>query len=354
MKKTIFSVIIFCLIVGCSNSTLLGTPELSIQDALGRTISFTKLPERIVIAGKQTPTISNFLYLFPSEINKVVAIENRSQAKDNFLSLIDAEYDSKLVLEKGAGVEQIAPIDPDLVILATSMKENIGNGLEEVGIKVIYVSFENNEEIYHAIEIFGTVFDSEARAKWLISEYEKINSEINGKLAENTKKEKVLLIQVATIDNGYSFKVPSADWLQTKMIEDLEATPVWKSETLSGGWVEVNIEQIINWKPENIFVINYQGHSLKIVDKLLENDIWNVFIEGNDIKLKAFPYDFTSWDQPDTRWILGYSWIAHILYPEEIHKADVVGIVDNFYKHFYNLEESVISENILPVISTFF
>jgi iron complex transport system substrate-binding protein len=354
MKKTIFSIIFLCLIVGCTSSIMSEESTLSIQDTLGRTINFSKVPERIVIAGKQTPTISNFFYLFPSEIKKIIAIENRSQSKEVFLLKIDKEYDSKLILEKGAGVEQIAPLEPDLVIMVSSMKENIGIGLEEVGIKVIYLSFENYEEIYQAIQILGNVLGLESRAEDLILEFKKIYGYINQKLAKNSNNEDVLLLQVASIDNEYSFKIPSAEWLQTTMIEDLEATAVWKSASLTGGWVEVNIEQVIKWKPDIIAVINYQGQSLEVVEKLSNNEIWNAFIKKNNIKLMAFPYDFTSWDQPDTRWILGYSWIAYVLHSEEFLEDDVIDIVNNFYKYFYQVEESYISENILPLITKYF
>ena len=101
-------------------------------------------------------------------------------------------------------------------------------------------------------------------------------------------------------------------------------------------------------------MINYQGHSLEIVNELLENDVWKIFLDEKEINLKAFPYDYSSWDQPDTRWILGKAWIANILYPEKIPESDVIGLVIDFYSYFYTVEETIISNEILPGISTFF
>ena len=68
-------------------------------------------------------------------------------------------YEQKLILEKGAGVEQISPINPDLIILKTSMKDEIGTGLEKVGLPVLYVSFEDIEKIYEDIQIIGKVLE---------------------------------------------------------------------------------------------------------------------------------------------------------------------------------------------------
>ncbi len=154
--------------VGCINAPIGESTQFTVQDALERTLEFSSYPERIVIAGKQTPMLANFFYLFPSKVERLLAVENRSQSPDKFLELIDDDYQSKLILEKGAGVEQIAPLNPDLVIVKTSMKEEIGTGLEEVGIPVIYVSFEDIENIFNDIRVIGKVLDEEKRAEEII------------------------------------------------------------------------------------------------------------------------------------------------------------------------------------------
>ncbi|MDO9547109.1 MAG: ABC transporter substrate-binding protein [Pelolinea sp.] len=353
MKKIILSLIISCILVSCNNSSIVGVTSFSVQDALGRTVEFSEFPERIVIAGKQTPTIANFFYLFSSRSDRLIAIENRAQSVDKFLSLIDTEYESKLILEKGAGVEQISPLDPDLVFLKTSMKEEIGIGLEEAGIRVVYVSFEDEENIFNDIRVFGKVLDSEDRAEELISEYQRIYSDINNKLLATSRTKNVLLVQATDSENGYTFKVPSISWLQTKMVEDLNATPVWTSASLSGGWTEVNIEQILTWDPDVVLVINYQGKSLEITNKLKENPIWEQFIAEKEITLEPFPYDYSSWDQPDTRWILGYAWIAGKLYPDEVTSTDMLDLAGNFYKFFYGMDDSFFLNEIKPLFSVF-
>lgn len=353
MKKVILSILVFCIFVSCTTTLKTETKKFSVQDALGREVEFSEFPKRIIIAGKQTPTIANFFYLFSSNSDRLLAIENRGQSPDDFLNLIDNEYESKLILEKGAGVEQIAPLDPDLVILKTSMEEEIGIGLEEVGIPVVYVSFEDVGKIYNDVHVIGKVLDSEARADEIIDEYQRVYSEINDQLSLQSKMKKVLLIQATNSDSGFSFQVPAAGWLQTKMIEELSATPVWKSASLSGGWTEVNIEQILDWDPEEVMVINYQGQSIEITNELKENPVWEQFIAEKEVNLESFPYDFSSWDQPDTRWILGYAWMAAKLYPDDISSDDIANKVRNFYKIFYEMEEPFINTEIIPLISDY-
>lgn len=339
--------------VGCRNVTINKPNQFVVQDALGRSIGFSEYPERIVIAGKQTPMLANFFYLFPFKDERLLAIENRSQSPDKFLELIDDEYQSKLILEKGAGVEQMAPLNPDLVILKTSMKDEIGIGLEEVGIPVIYVSFENIDDINNDIRVIGKVLDDEERAEEIIIEYKKIYSEINDRLKSETNGKDVLILQATNIDQKYSFQVPSIGWLQTKMIENLKSNPVWVSESLSGGWTEVNFEQILNWNPDNIFIINYRGQSNEITMGLENDELWKRFISSNEANLSPFPCDFTSWDQPDPRWILGYTWMASELYPKRIEREYVLETAKNFYTFFYGLKEDFIESEIIPLISIY-
>ena len=339
--------------VSCVTKPISKPIQFIVQDAFERTLEFSSYPERIVIAGKQTPMLANFFYLFPTKREKLLAVENRSQSPDKFLELIDDEYQSKLILEKGAGVEQIAPLKPDLVILNTSMKEEIGTGLEEVGIPVIYVSFEDIENIFNDIRVIGKVLDEEERAEEIIHIYQKTFSEINNQIKSISSVKKVLLIQATNEDQNYSFQVPSSSWLQTQMIEDLKSTPIWLSASLSGGWTDVNFEQILNWNPDDIFVINYRGQSNEIALALKKNELWNNFLSDNKANLASFPYDYISWDQPDPRWILGYTWMASELYPEQISRDYVLETVNIFYSFFYGMKEDYIEKEILPLISIY-
>ena len=327
--------------------------QFVVQDALERTIEFSEYPERIVIAGKQTPMLANFFYLFPIKEERLLAIENRSQSPNMFLELIDDGYQSKLILEKGAGVEQMAPLNPDLVILKTSMKDEIGIGLEEVGIPVIYVSFENIDNINDDIRVIGKILNEDERAEEIILEYQRIYSEINDQVKITTNVKDVLILQATNIDQKYSFQVPSSGWLQTKMTEDLKSNPVWVSESLSGGWTEVNFEQILNWNPDNIFIINYRGQSNEIAMGLKNDELWKSFLSSNEANISPYPYDFTSWDQPDPRWILGYTWMASELHPELIGREYLLETVKNFYIFFYGLKEDFIESEIIPLISIY-
>ena len=352
IKNISLIVALVVLLSACSNLMPSSDVGLKIIDAFGREVEFSKEPEKIIIAGRQTPMLANFFYLFQSESEKIIAIENRSQSVEEFLTIIDPDIQSKYQLERGAGAEQIAPFNPDVVILKTSMRESIGFAIEKIGIPVVYVEFESIDQIYRDLGIIAEILGEEERGDSLIQKYQKIISDIDKTISESASSSirSVLIVQAENLEEQTIFSVPAGNWLQTSMIEELGAIPVWKESTQSGSWAEVNIEQILNWNPDYLFVINYQGNARDVVESIFDNQLWKTVTAVKNDKVFAFPYDFISWDQPDSRFILGYAWLAWRLFPEQIDSEYFSKIVETFYLDFYGLDKNSFNEYIFPRI----
>jgi len=350
IKKTAVFVLVLFLLSGCSGIESKKTGTV-IVDALGREVSFSNNPLQIVIAGKQTPTLANFAYMFAGEVEKILAIENRSQSSNKFLSLIDPQFESKLIIEKGAAAEQIAPMEPDAVILKSSMKEQIGDQLELVGIPLVYVSFETIDEIYRDVRIFGVLLNDQETSQKIIDFFSRSKDAIDKMVATSNSYPKALILQIDQSEEAFIYSVPAVDWLQTTMVEELNGMPVWKEDTSAGGWMEVGLEQIIAWQPEIIIVVNYQGQSLEIINKIKNDAVWSEFLDTSSVEIKPFVYDFQSWDQPDPRWILGYANLAQYLHPQVVPANFLYGLVQDFYKDLYGLDLDFIESEIIPLIT---
>lgn len=355
MKKIIlFAISIVLAISACTPRLSQPSNEIMVVDALEREVTFESLPQRIVIAGRQTPMLVNFFYLFETASEKIAAIERRSQSADSFLTIIDPEIESKYNLERDAGVEQIAPLDPDVVILKTTMRDSVGIGLEEVGIPVIYIEFESVEQIYRDLGIIAAILGEVERGNSLIAEYQTIKSSIDVEVSKASPSPNVVVMQSEDLDGVRAFSVPSAIWLQSAMVDELGAVALWKEAAQSGGWTTVNIEQLLNWNTDFLFVINYQGNALTIVDELANDPLWQNLEALKNSQTYPFAYDFLSWDQPDPRWILGYSWLASKLYPDLVTADQTMEIVRSFYSDFYGLSEEAFDRHIERRISTYF
>ena len=134
------------------------------------------------------------------------------------------------------------------------------------------------------------------------------------------------------------------------MVEKAGGIAVWKEANLAGGWTEVNMEQISNWDADLVYIVNYQGQAPEIVRNLKNDEIWKNLNAVKDEHVFAFAYDFLSWDQPDPRWILGYSWMAFRQNPQSISGNDIQNLIKDYYEKFFNLGESVFEEKINPMV----
>jgi iron complex transport system substrate-binding protein len=323
-----------------------------IVDALDRTVEFAELPQRIVVAGKSSLTIVDTLFLFPEAEERVVGLVVGRQNPGEFLQFVDPDFGEKIVLEVESGPEQIAPLDPDVVILRSFMAEKLGKSLEQIDIPVLYLDLETPEQYFRDLATLGKLFGNEARAEEIQSFYqaglERLDAALDG--LEDGDKPRVLVVQYSEQGGEVAFNVPSALWLQTIEAELAGGLPVWKEAAQGGGWTIVNFEQIAAWDPDVILLISYGADPSQVVEKLHDDSRWQALGAVQEGRLHAFAGDIFSWDQPDPRWILGVTWMASRLHPERLPDLDLMDEVNEFFGKMYGLDETSITENILPAL----
>ena len=81
------------------------------------------------------------------------------------------------------------------------------------------------------------------------------------------------------------------------------------------GWTTVNFEQIAVWNPDKIFVVAYKMPVDDAVEAIQNDANWQALKALQMGEVYAFPGDYFSWDQPDTRWVLGLNWLASKIQP---------------------------------------
>jgi len=161
--------------------------SFTITDALGREIDFEQPPQRVVIAGRASPLLVNALYLFPEANQRIVGIEIRSQSASPTLPVIDPNSSDKIFFEKNAGPEQIAPAQPDVVILKSYMAESLGEPLEILGITVVYLDLETPDQFFRDIETLGKLFGNSERAREVQRYYQQRLDEIQQRTDDITE-----------------------------------------------------------------------------------------------------------------------------------------------------------------------
>ncbi|MBN1487981.1 MAG: ABC transporter substrate-binding protein [Anaerolineae bacterium] len=325
--------------------------EITVVDARGRTVTLAQPPEHIIITGRAHFMITDSAYLFPQAQDRVIALSGPQQRPDSeFLALLDPDYASKATLAIDPDVEELAALHPDVVLLKSYLTE-LGDALEAVNIPVVYLDLETPEQYARDLAILGLLFGDSDRADEVWGMYEALTTQMTEALkgVSEDEKPRVLLLQYSAKGDEIAFKVPPESWIQTQMVVRGGGTPVWESVAEEGGWTVVNLEQIAAWDPDQIYIINYFDDVEATVAGILSDPKWEGLKAVAEGEVYAFPKDYYSWDQPDTRWMLGLTWIAGKIQPERF-AVDTEQEFYKFYETMYNLNKDVVQTHIVPLL----
>jgi iron complex transport system substrate-binding protein len=336
-----------------AQGTDLAAAPVAVTDALGREVRLDRPPERIVTAGRAVLMIADVLYAFEEAPERLVGVGRIRQGRANFLPAIDRDYGEKTILEQNVGPEQIAALTPDLVILKTFMREPLGRRLERLGIPVVYVELENPEQYQRDIMMLGALLGEEDRAREITGWYHRRTEEIESRtrVIPTRQRPETLLIYYRRSDGDTSFQVPPSGWIQTRLVESAGGIPVWEGANAGGGWGTVSFEQIAAWNPEEIFLVAYDGTGADVRDRLTADPRWQALAAVREGRFHAFPGDFYSWDQPDTRWILGLEWLAGQLHPDLFTDRPIEATMREFFREMYRLDETEFGRIIEPMLT---
>lgn len=355
-SRLVVIVLVFILAAGSITYAVLRPKEMSppeenvitVTDALGRTVQIDLPINKVIITGKCGWPIVSAAYMFPSAENLIYSL-GQMVAGASLFRTIDPNIDSKIVpgLEVDMpNIEEIAAKNPDVVILKSYMKSEVGDPLESIGIKVVYVDLEKLDTYLRDIKVLGKIFGDEVKAEGIANYYQEKHEYIFSKTCtiENEDRPKVLLLYYSTRGGTISFKVPGEGWLQTSMIEVAGGYPLSK-ELPGTGWNTVSFEQIAQWNPDVIFVVTYSDDPSPsdLKDNLLDDPMWesiNAVAEG---EVYAFPDDCNnlsalgSWDSPGSRWILGLMWMAKKIHSPLFSDMNLAEGAKDFYMSMYGL-----------------
>jgi len=209
-----------------------------------------------------------------------------------------------------------------------------------VGIPIFYVDIETPETYERDLAALGQLLGNAGGAEEVLGFYrDRLDrvAEATAGLADGDRPS-VLLIEYSVEEGTVAFSVPPAGWLQTTLVELAGGEPVWTEAAEGGGWTVVGLEQIAAWDPDQIYVVDYDGNS----EEWSRN--WPPMPTGRRSPRwrravsTASPATSFSWDQPDTRWVLGLEWLFTKVQPDLAAGIDVVSEVQAFYEELYSLD----------------
>lgn len=300
--------------------------KVVVTDGLGRQVEVPAKIERVVT---NYGIATHFLFVLGVQ-DKLVGIDVPTKNKPGafHLKLLPDFANLPAVgSPKEVNVEEILKLNPDLVLVAGRNAKLIEQ-LEERGLTVFGVVAETPEQLMNTMENLGKCFGKEERASKFNQYYHQMLSKISQKTKDIASSARP---KVYVVGPSGPFSTAAGDMYQTSLIEMAGGENV--AGDIKGGWVNVDMEQIMKWNPDFILVVKY-GNTTP--ETILQDPRWKEIKAVKDGKVIWFPAPLDiSWDYPSPQACLGLVWLAKTLHPELFPDLNPLKEADEFYKEFY-------------------
>jgi iron complex transport system substrate-binding protein len=302
---------------------------VEVVDQAGETVQVPQPVRRIVSA---YGVATYYVYTVGAGDRLVAAnyVGVKGPAAQEAIRRVDPNFDNLYTAVSVMGqdeinLEEVAALQPDLILASarTQWLETAG----ELGIPLLRFEGETTDRLKNAVTLIGTV--SGPDAAYRAAQFNAYYDDVFARIRE----------QVSTVggeaprvyfSGTEPLRVPSGEMYQTVMIEAAGGVSV--SKELTGYWNDVNLEQVVVWNPDVIFVPTYGGAS---VEAITESEEWAILGAVQAGRVYQLPQFISPWDTPVPDSILGIIWMAETLYPDQVDLG-CEAEVSYFYNTFYN------------------
>lgn len=310
---------------------------ISVVDQAGNTVEVAQPIRRVV----SPYALATFLvYAVDAERTLIAAgyLGTRDPAGGAAMERIDSrfpELNAYNLTQQAMSVEMVAELEPD-VILNTARADWL-DPIMELGIPIIRYEGESPDALKEAVRLTGRLFgpDAQYRAKMWVEAYDAVLAQVGSVAAALDARPRVLFTGTTPTS------VASGEMYQSAMIEAAGGESV--SAELTGYWNDVNLEQIVVWNPDVIFVPPYGGAT---VEAITENPDWQILDAVQNGRVYQVPKLVAPWDTPVQDSLLGILWMAERLHPDA-QSLDCAGAAQSFYATFYDY---AISDDIVEML----
>jgi iron complex transport system substrate-binding protein len=254
----------------------------------------------------------------------------KSPATQDTLRRVDPHFDAmysavSVLSQNEINLEEVASLQPGLIL--SSARTSWLDTASELNIPILRFEGETPEHLKDAMTLIGAVLGPDAA--YQAAQFDTYYDDVFARIRE----------QVSTLEGPaprvyFSGTEPlrtvSSEMYQTAMIEAAGGESV--SKDLTGYWNDVNLEQVLVWNPDVIFVPTYGGAS---VEAITGSDEWSILDAVKAGHVYQLPQFISPWDTPVPDSILGIIWMADTLYPGQLDLGCQVEVA-NFYNRFYD------------------
>lgn len=292
-------------------------------DGAGRTINVRSDAKDATIASVYFVAAPFFVALGLED--RVLAVN----ARNSFWTMASEGLGKAGTVGKGTvDLEKLASYKPTALVHRSNDPETVA-AVEKLGIDVICITVENAEDIIKTLDLLGTYFGAEERAKeakdWFNGKIEMIDNIVSTIPMEKRK--------TAMLIGGEPGRVAGYDMMQSWMIEKAGGISVIK-EGENHNWINIGLEKVFSYNPEYIFCTSSAARNYT-VDELLANPAWSAMTAVINKNIYDVPTKLDSWDMPGFSCVLGIMYMLHSMYPEYFSVSDLEDEVDDYYRFMF-------------------
>jgi iron complex transport system substrate-binding protein len=292
--------IVVCLIAIASAGCERPSTPAAFTDDMGRQVSLTHVPQRIV---SHVPSITEMLF--------ALGLDDRLVGVSDYCDFPEAAKNKPKVGDYfNPSVERIVALDPDLV-LTDGHSESI-KPLTDLGINYVVIDPKDIASVIHDIELLGQLTGREKEASVITADMNRRLADISRRVKDTTKVKVFYTFAVTDLNNPWTAGPGS--------FVDSLITLAGGQNVVSGteAWIQVSLEQVLGADPELIVVDTSMGSAAEsltaLQTQLNSHPAWKgtTAVRQDGI----FAIDGILLTRPGPRIIEGLEEMARIIHPE--------------------------------------
>lgn len=315
------------LVLALSLSTVCFAESFTVTDQAGREIAFDEPAETVV----SCYYLSTATLLALGAKDQMVGIEMKADSRGLY-KLAAPEFLSLPAVGSGKGVnvEEIAALNPDVVVLPKKLTEEAAP-LEALGLKVVIVNPESQSLFEESIALLGQITGKADAASALLDRCAALSESV-AKAVEGFEAPSVYMAAGSDFLTTYPVGL-----YQNDLISIAGGTNV-AAELEGSSKASIDAEQLLAWNPEYIFIVADADYT---VEDVLGNEQYAELTAVQENHVYAFPSDIEAWDYPTPSSVLGQVYLASVLHPDCIDTEAFLETAESFYLDVFGVEITV-------------
>lgn len=235
--------------------------------------------------------------------------------------------------------EELAKVEPDVVLCNQAVEEELGEQIRAIGATPVRIKFGEFEDVQELIRIIGELFDCQDRATELIDFQKGILSYLDEKKADQpAEEEKPSVLYITRRQDNDQYEVVCPKHLGAKLVDIAGGRMVTEDLTDAGTTTVVNMEQIMAWNPDIIFLSNFDDFTPENFFEGNFESEWKAVNAVKNNRVYKTPIGLYRWDTQCVEAPLMGEWLAKVINPEVYTEYDFQEELRNFYSKYMNYE----------------